>query len=110
MGLSPNTTYYFTIKTSDEVPNISDLSNIVQITTLTESTSPSGGGGTYTDTTPPSQPDNFTATPAESQITLSWNNPTSSDFVRVKVLRKEGSAPTSHNDETGFICFARTTF
>jgi len=33
-GLSPSTTYYFAIKTSDEVPNVSGLSNIVSATTL----------------------------------------------------------------------------
>ena len=33
-GLSPNTAYYFAIKTSDEVPNISALSNIASVLTL----------------------------------------------------------------------------
>ncbi|MCK5475193.1 MAG: fibronectin type III domain-containing protein, partial [Candidatus Pacebacteria bacterium] len=107
VGLSPNTTYYFSIKTSDEVPNISNLSNIETITTLSESTPPSGGG-TYSDTTPPSIPDDFTATPADSQITLTWNNPTNSDFVRVKLLRKENNLPTSHNDETATIIYEGT--
>ena len=32
-GLSPNTTYWFAIKTADEVPNWSGLSNLVQHTT-----------------------------------------------------------------------------
>ena len=32
-GLNPSTTYYFAIKTSGEVPNISDLSNIASATT-----------------------------------------------------------------------------
>lgn len=35
MGLLPSTLYYFAIKTSDEVPNISALSNVVSVTTLT---------------------------------------------------------------------------
>jgi len=66
------------------------------------------GGGFYTDTTPPSIPDEFTATPVESQITLTWNNPTDSDFVRVKILRKENEAPTIHNDETATIIYEGT--
>jgi len=33
-GLSENTTYYFAIKTSDEVPNTSDLSNVASTTTV----------------------------------------------------------------------------
>lgn len=44
-GLSSNTSYYFALKTSDEVPNISGLSNVVSATTA------AGAGG---DTTPPS--------------------------------------------------------
>ena len=32
-GLSTNTTYYFAIKTADEVPNISNISNVVSATT-----------------------------------------------------------------------------
>jgi len=37
VGLSPSTSYYFAIKTLDEVPNWSELSNIVSATTLTSS-------------------------------------------------------------------------
>ncbi len=48
-GLSPSTTYYFAIKTSDEVPNTSDISNVPSGTTNEESTivisGDSGGGG-----------------------------------------------------------------
>ncbi len=33
-GLSPSTTYYFAIKTADEVPNSSGLSNVASATTL----------------------------------------------------------------------------
>lgn len=32
-GLLPNTTYYFAIKTSDEVPNESDISNVASVAT-----------------------------------------------------------------------------
>jgi len=33
-GLTPSTTYWFAIKTLDEVPNISGISNVLQVTTL----------------------------------------------------------------------------
>uniref|UniRef100_A0A832I4A0 Fibronectin type-III domain-containing protein n=1 Tax=Eiseniibacteriota bacterium TaxID=2212470 RepID=A0A832I4A0_UNCEI len=33
-GLSPNTTYYFAIKTADEVPNWAGISNVISRTTL----------------------------------------------------------------------------
>ena len=39
-GLSPNTTYYFAIRTADEVPNWSALSNVVSKATVPESTPP----------------------------------------------------------------------
>ena len=32
-GLAPGTTYFFALKVSDEVPNVSDLSNVVSNTT-----------------------------------------------------------------------------
>jgi len=35
-GLSENTTYYFALKTSDEVPNTSTISNVPSATTLSE--------------------------------------------------------------------------
>ncbi len=47
-GLSDNTTYYFAIKVSDEVPNTSALSNVPSDTTTASSgiiIPPAGGGG-----------------------------------------------------------------
>jgi len=58
----------------------------------------SGGGGYIIDTTPPGYPNNFIATPGNKQITLKWDNPTDPDFNKVKLLRKEGGYPSSHND------------
>lgn len=40
VGLDQETTYYFALRTADEVPNWSGLSNIVEITTLPEQISP----------------------------------------------------------------------
>jgi len=45
-GLSSNTTYYFAMKTSDEIPNVSEISNVVSDTTasgdITPLSAPSG--------------------------------------------------------------------
>ena len=60
-GLASGTTYYFALKTSDEIPNISALSNVVSGTT----DSP--------DTTAPAAVTNLTAGSATgSSITLTW--------------------------------------
>ncbi|MFH1661832.1 MAG: fibronectin type III domain-containing protein [Candidatus Falkowbacteria bacterium] len=108
VGLSADTTYYFAIKTRDEAPNWSGLSNILAVKTLTASTpvpsatpSPSGGGGgggEVSDTTAPSRPYEFNAIPADAQIILTWTNPRDTDFVRVLIVRKQGSSPTSKDD------------
>lgn len=39
-GLNPSTTYYFAIKTADEVPNWSGISNVYQVTTLADAIRP----------------------------------------------------------------------
>ncbi len=52
------------------------------------------------DTTAPGNVTSFTATPGNGQVSLSWSNPSDSDFEGVKILRKTGSYPTSHTDGT----------
>jgi len=65
-GLSSVTTYYFAMKTSDEVPNTSALSNVTSSTT----TAPSG------DTTPPAAvTDLALSNPTTSSIDLTWTSP-----------------------------------
>lgn len=62
-GLNPATTYYFAIKTADEVPNWSVLSNVVSKATATESS-------------PPSAITNLAAsTSGETTVTLTWTAP-----------------------------------
>jgi len=51
------------------------------------------------DGTPPANVSSFTATPGDSQISLSWTNP-GTDFAGVKIMRKTGSFPTSPTDGT----------
>ena len=106
-NLSSGLTYYFAAKTTDSESQTSELSNIASETT----TSPSSGsssGGYVSDTTPPAQPKNFEAVLENDQINLTWENPTDSDFVRVKILRRCCSASTSHNDSTAEVIYEGT--
>jgi len=52
------------------------------------------------DTTPPSPVTALTTSPENSRISLTWKNPTDSDFSGVKIMRKTGSAPVNSNDGT----------
>ncbi len=54
-------------------------------------------GGPH-DTTPPADATGFTATVADSQVTLAWTNPGDADLAGVKILRKTGDSPTSPSD------------
>ena len=63
-GLTPNTTYYFALKTADEVPNWSGLSNVAS------------GATVRPDTTPPAAVTNLaTSNPTLDSITLNWTAP-----------------------------------
>jgi len=56
------------------------------------------------DTTPPADVSNFTATPGDGHVTLSWTNPADGDFVGTMVrYRTDGTHPTDHNDGT-LVC------
>ncbi len=64
-GLNPGTLYYFAIKSTDSVGNISDLSNVVSATTVV-----------VADTTAPAAIANLTgAVRTQTTITLSWTAP-----------------------------------
>ncbi len=64
-GLSANTTYYFAIKTSDEIPNTSTISNVVSTTTAT----------TPDTTAPDAVTDLATSGATPNAIDLSWTAP-----------------------------------
>ncbi|HUW82091.1 MAG TPA: Calx-beta domain-containing protein, partial [Phycisphaerae bacterium] len=63
-GLSPGTTYYFAMKTSDEVPNVSGLSNVPNETTTAPDT-----------TAPAAVTDLATSNPTGGSIDLGWTAP-----------------------------------
>lgn len=61
-GLSPSTTYYFALKTGDEVPNWAAISNIITRTTLALDTAAPGAPATLTSTSI-----------NETSVALRWN-------------------------------------
>jgi phosphodiesterase/alkaline phosphatase D-like protein len=64
-GLAPNTPYYFALKSADEVPNWSGLSNVVPATTVEAA-----------DVTPPAAVANLAAGPVTaSSVHLTWAAP-----------------------------------
>jgi hypothetical protein len=52
------------------------------------------------DLTAPANAVNFTATPGNTQVSLSWANPSDSDFAGMRIVRKVGGAPASTTDGT----------
>ncbi|MEO2018770.1 MAG: hypothetical protein ABGZ53_30855, partial [Fuerstiella sp.] len=52
------------------------------------------------DTIAPGNVGSFTATPGDGQVSLSWTEPSDSDYAGVKIQRKTGGYPTSHTDGT----------
>ena len=87
-GLNSSTMYYFAIKTADEVPNWSAISNVTNRTTLTESA-------------PPAAIANLAATGAtQNSVTLTWTSPGddgSSGTATTYDLRYSTSAITAGN-------------
>jgi hypothetical protein len=59
------------------------------------------------DVTPPAKVTSLTATPADSQVTLSWTNPSDADFVKTVIrYRIDGKYPTSPVD--GYLVVEKT--
>lgn len=71
-GLTPESTYYFAIKSSDEIPNPSAISNVVTVTTPSQ-----------TDTTIPVITNIVIGTPAATSVTITWDttNKASSSLI-----------------------------
>ncbi len=121
-GLSPSTLYYVAIVSKDAAGNTSSISNVMTFTTVAETTttttstnsgtntstssgtnsgtSSSGGGGGGGVVQTIASPRNFIARGASNQILLSWSNPQDTEFIRVKIVRKANSVPSSSSDGT----------
>ena len=78
-------TYYYFIFSYDDSGN--ESSNYMYVS----------GTPNYVDTTPPSSPSNFNSNSGNGMVSLSWNNPTDSDFDVVKIYRSLVN-PASSND------------
>ncbi|ALP53607.1 hypothetical protein Tel_10955 [Candidatus Tenderia electrophaga] len=65
-GLSPGTSYYFAVKTRDEIPNIAALSNVVNVTTY----DPPVGGYTADNLIPAAQVSQSSS--GDGVITINW--------------------------------------
>jgi chitodextrinase len=109
-GLSASTGYTYYIFAYDNAGNQSEsFATSSATTSAAPVTPPSGGGGgggggtiTPADTIAPARPTNFKAAPTDSQLMLSWTNPTDSDFGGVLILRTESLStpvcPSAYND------------
>lgn len=93
-GLALDTTYYFALRTRDEVPNYSPLSNGATVQTP--------------DLIPPSAVQNLKAvanTAAGKRIDLSWVNPTAKDLRGIRILVKTDGFAALPTDTTGVTKF-----
>jgi len=81
-GLAPGNTYYFVLRTADEVPNWSYFSNIAVVTTgaLPDTTIPG-------DDTPPPPVAGLTALPVSDGISLSWSPCSAPDLAGYLIYR-----------------------
>ncbi len=121
VGLSPSTRYYFAVKSKFQASDWSAISNDPSVTTLAASVSGSSGGASLdTDTSAdgPSAasggaggalasasasvagPVQVTASGNQLQISLNWQNPTNSNYVRTIIVEKHGGYPQSRTDGT----------
>ena len=99
-GLQPSTSYYFAIKTADEVPNWSGLSNVVVKSTLPENTPPSAIANLTTNT------------PTSTSLRLTWTSPGDDGTVGTAAqydIRYATSAITGANWASATPCTGEPT-
>jgi hypothetical protein len=96
-GLTASTTYHYRAKSADASNNLA-MSGDVTFTTTS-----------VADTTPPGDPQSFTAVSGNQQIMLSWVNPPDPDFVGVRVRYRTDRFPVGINDGTLLGDFAGQT-
>jgi hypothetical protein len=81
-GLRPESTYYFILRTADEIPNWSYFSNVAVVTTPARQDSMPRN-----DETPPSPVVGLSATPTAEGINLTWIPSPDADVVGYNVYR-----------------------
>lgn len=87
-GLQPSTTYYYRVKSTDISGNQAVSGNNSFLT------------NSSADITPPGDIQDFTALGNDGKITLSWTNPSDSDFVGVHIIFRTDRFPNDINDGT----------
>ncbi len=107
-GLNPNTTYYFAIKTADEIPNWSDISNVVSGSTDLENIAPlavtdfdavNPTSSSITLTWTASGDDNSTGTASEYDIRYSTSSITDANWSSAAQLSGEPSPQVAGSSE-----------
>ncbi|MCK4891279.1 MAG: chitobiase/beta-hexosaminidase C-terminal domain-containing protein, partial [Candidatus Pacebacteria bacterium] len=92
-------TYYIRCIDASDNANANTSDYTISFSVASAPSNPSGGGTTLaSDTTPPAKVTNFTASAGDQEIVLTWKNPTDSDFVRTKILRKEDNYSANSGD------------
>jgi hypothetical protein len=81
-GLAPSNTYYFVIRTADEIPNWSFFSNVAVVTTAALPDT-----NRHSDETPPPPVAGLTATPTRAGISLAWSPSSAPDLAGYLVYR-----------------------
>ncbi|HEU4424323.1 MAG TPA: glycosyl hydrolase family 18 protein [Pilimelia sp.] len=93
-GLTPNTTYSFTVRAKDSRGNVSAPSAAVSVTTLNPSN----------DTTPPSAPTNLRSTAkTSSSVTLAWNASTDASGIAGYDVYRGGTLAASVTGTTATV-------
>lgn len=67
-------------------------------------------GGSGKDKTPPPPISNLTSSAGDAKVILNWTNPIDTDFVGLRIQRKEGSSPTSLTDGVTVFNGSATTY
>jgi len=86
-SLIPETKYFYRITADDKTTGVQAY--VGNFTTLS-----------LPDEKPPANITNFTATPGEDRIDLSWDNPPDPDFTEVRIVRSETFYPENPFDGT----------
>lgn len=87
-GLTASTTYHYRVRSADGSNNMALSADLTFVT------------ASASDTTPPGDPQQFTAVSGNRQVVLTWTNPSDADFVGVRIRYRTDQYPTGIDDGT----------